>query len=470
MECWRLLERSLFEGGLADDIIGTLRTIEAIPDDRAVLQKPDMMFLDDRPDFASMFDDLIQHNRIVPPLGAWRAMEAAGVRRLSKEVKVALAECEDPVEAKDVREMLNTRRTLIARVLEASRADESADAKLGLLDSLRIERASRLEIIYSLKAFGATRTTPSRPVAAYFDVTAGILYFYSEKSTPWAAIARELASAVIPDAAAAKLASGLKEVLSSESFDEARRNLDELGYAPLEADLPTVTESTPVRMGEDIATVDDALAKLGITGVPTPPQGGADKSDQRLPGSGVGPASTSSKGPAGPQRKRSRLRTYVVPEGNQTGEQQEDPVDTQLEKAAVLKVMEYERSCGRTPEEKPPKYPGLDIESRNEAGDIERYIEVKAVAGDWDPLGVGLTHTQFQRASELGETFWLYVVDRAEQADSHIYRIQDPARKVDQFFYDEGWAALAEPEQAPAVPAEPGLSDQNEEETIAEAI
>jgi hypothetical protein len=110
--------------------------------------------------------------------------------------------------------------------------------------------------------------------------------------------------------------------------------------------------------------------------------------------------------------------------------------------------MEDERKRGRIPKEMPPKHPGYDVESCTPAGAIERYIEVKGKAGDWDSLGVGLTRRQFSTATELKASYWLYVVERAESEDYKIYRIQDPATRVDQFLYDEGWEQVAEVEAA----------------------
>jgi hypothetical protein len=61
--------------------------------------------------------------------------------------------------------------------------------------------------------------------------------------------------------------------------------------------------------------------------------------------------------------------------------------------------------------------------------------------------------SQFTKAQELNEQFWLYVVERAEQDNSDIYAIQNPAHLVNQYFYDRGWKALArqnyEPQKTP---------------------
>jgi hypothetical protein len=66
-----------------------------------------------------------------------------------------------------------------------------------------------------------------------------------------------------------------------------------------------------------------------------------------------------------------------------------------------------------------------------------------------------VSKTEFNKAREIGDRYWLYVVERAEHADFRVLRIHDPARKVDQYFYDDGWRGLAEP-----TPAE--LNDANE--------
>lgn len=107
----------------------------------------------------------------------------------------------------------------------------------------------------------------------------------------------------------------------------------------------------------------------------------------------------------------------------------------------------------------PHENPGYDIESRDIAGNVLRYIEVKSVASLWDSQGVGLSATQFNTGHLYKEQYWLYVVERAEALEARIYRIQDPARLVDQFLYDDGWRDLAEGEAASELA---GISDTEE--------
>jgi hypothetical protein len=97
--------------------------------------------------------------------------------------------------------------------------------------------------------------------------------------------------------------------------------------------------------------------------------------------------------------------------------------------------------------EKPPNHPGYDIESMDATGEVVRYIEVKSLSGKWGSLGASVSKPQFEKASELGTRFWLYVVEQAQGSDFKIYRIQDPARQVNQFLYDTGWRALAEKDE-----------------------
>jgi hypothetical protein len=116
-----------------------------------------------------------------------------------------------------------------------------------------------------------------------------------------------------------------------------------------------------------------------------------------------------------------------------------------LSAAGVARVKAFERAANRDPREMDHHHPGYDIESRDQSGEIARYIEVKSLSAQWGQDGVGVTYPEFDSAQQLGDKFWLYVVERAEQPDARIHRIQDPARKVDQFMYDDGWQEVAEP-------------------------
>jgi Domain of unknown function (DUF3883) len=114
--------------------------------------------------------------------------------------------------------------------------------------------------------------------------------------------------------------------------------------------------------------------------------------------------------------------------------------------AAIQRVTAYEEAARRKPKVMPHKNKGYDIESSNGGGTVERYIEVKGLSGDWDDYNAGLTDAQFEMATELKDSYWLYVVERAEGDDFQIHRIQNPAKKVNQFLFDSGWQAVTEKE------------------------
>jgi hypothetical protein len=48
--------------------------------------------------------------------------------------------------------------------------------------------------------------------------------------------------------------------------------------------------------------------------------------------------------------------------------------------------------------------------------------------------------------------YWLYVVVVRQGKGQEIYRIQNPAQQVDQYFFDDGWKAVAIPEDLRPTP------------------
>jgi hypothetical protein len=109
-------------------------------------------------------------------------------------------------------------------------------------------------------------------------------------------------------------------------------------------------------------------------------------------------------------------------------------------------ALEFERKSGRNPIEMDHLHEGYDVESRSTTGEIERYIEVKAISADWGDRGVTLSQAQFTTAQELKEHYWLYVVENPSTPAELIYRIQNPATQVKSFAYDKGWKTVAEAE------------------------
>lgn len=151
---------------------------------------------------------------------------------------------------------------------------------------------------------------------------------------------------------------------------------------------------------------------------------------------------------------QTRLRSYVTPKTpSEQAPHDSGDEDAVVERAGVEAVMAYERAHGREPEEMPPLNPGFDIRSID-PDERERFIEIKSTAGQWGERGVAMSSMQFDTALKRREDFWLYVVDRALTAPV-VHPIQDPASKVDQYFFDNGWQSVVEHEQVDRPDFEP---------------
>jgi hypothetical protein len=453
-ECWKLLDNAL-EQELTD--LSTLKNRlggnKVVPDSRRVLMQPERLFFDDRPGLKEKFpDDLQQH--IVPLYQeAWRALEAAGVRPLSKVVRTDLIECHNARAAEDLIELLAERKLLITRVVEPIQVGQNGATLADNLGEIKFLRVDKLEVRYVFDGFGQPIPTSPESVRAHYEPPSNTLYFAEADGVPWTPIARELAYTLCRGTKSGHVALAIKEILSAPSIDDASATLDELGFAPLKElgektlpPKPAVNLADAARVGETSTTPEtprEASNAIFGEGAPTPTAPLADVSEAK----NGSPTRKTERPVATASKSKSRLRTYVAPEDATASS--EDPEKTrkrqQVSKAGVMKVVEAERRAGRVPTEMPWTHRGYDIVSRNSTEEIERYIEVKALTGTWaDSPGVGLTKDEFEEAREKGGMYWLYVVERACGEDSCIIRIQDPARKVGTFFYDDGWRLLAE--------------------------
>lgn len=119
----------------------------------------------------------------------------------------------------------------------------------------------------------------------------------------------------------------------------------------------------------------------------------------------------------------------------------------QIGAAAIRHVLAWERQQKRDPTDENadnPQNEGYDISSRGPNGDVERYIEVKGLKGEWGLRGVAVTPAQFHFAETQGQRAWLYVVEFALSDAPRIHRIQDFARRVWRFGFDDGWQDISE--------------------------
>lgn len=116
----------------------------------------------------------------------------------------------------------------------------------------------------------------------------------------------------------------------------------------------------------------------------------------------------------------------------------------QIEGHALDQIIQYEPMLRRTAADNP----GFDLYEMDDSGVIVRWVEVKSMTGSLDAHPVGISRTQFEFAREVGDAYWLYVVEYAsEPANTRILRIQDPVNRSLTFTFDRGWRdiALTEP-------------------------
>lgn len=525
--CWQRLDRAFHEGLVAADEFAALSEKRVVPDVRPLLSQPATMFFEDRPGLSTKFKGYLDNDVIPRPQGAWRAMQEAGVRLLSKAVRTHLVECRDPVIDDALLSRIRDRRQQLLRVIES---DQNANGQLnlGLIDRLECRAVQELRVQYSVKAFNHEWISDPESLPAKYHVDAGVLYFVRHgDSLPWPSIARELALALSPEADPGRMAAGIKDVLAATSDEDAGSILDELGFAPIAvintlsdeptgviADLggedapltlepdqlatPPLPRITPPTAGTTATGTGAPPVQAATTGSGTPvgaygqpitpedaihrilgPDGGTTTSlppelqkqlQSRPDGAGKG-AGTGNGQPRdgkqrtgsgtrarGEDRRPSRggypvLRSYVShtdPDRNR----ETDPVQSErrerVNRSGMEKVLAYEVSQQRQPREMPPFHPGYDVESNNDQGYVDRYIEVKSLSGDWEGTHAGMTDTQLEKNQEIGDRFWLYVVERADQPDYRIWRIQNPAGQVTNFMFDGGWKGIAEEDEEPA--------------------
>lgn len=149
-----------------------------------------------------------------------------------------------------------------------------------------------------------------------------------------------------------------------------------------------------------------------------------------------------------PHPKDEKTRSFISYVAVHAEEQEEADPDnlTQkrrmaLEDRAIELILKCEPGWQRTPSNNP----GFDLFRTDERGQ-DVFCEVKAMTGTLQDRPVGMSRTQFKHASDHGDLFWLYIVERADDVEeATIVRIQNPAGKARTFTFDRGWSDVHDP-------------------------
>ena len=504
--CWRMLSEGLDDETLGADDLDALETAEVVLDGRSWLRRPGDVFFRDSHSLAERFGLAVHERLIDRPEGLWRALSAAGVRNLSDAVESRIVEQQPAGPGGVVADRLEARRRLLLRVLAAE--DHNAMSKLEAFDeTIELLRLSRLVIQQAVLVDDQPHVSEAyQRGALYLPEEQAILYVDASGAPPvWVEIAREVSRALgVSGTHASGVAAAIKGLLGAETDDAARAELDELGFPALdeatfedaEANVADDLGGTPVDSDVDdadgsdedeahdegtAASSEDSPAAEAVDDEDgdTPGADATGTSDSGRDGVGagqthegdgrrasIGKSTSASTGLSGEEGSgqgtrrgqgsraasvQSRLRSYVAPvrDGAAASTDGSDSDgDPEVERAGVDAVLDFERTHGRDPEEMPPNHPGFDVRSVDADGAV-RVIEVKATADEWGARGVAISSTQFATAQQRREEFWLYVVDRALTAP-RVHPINDPATKIDQYFFDDGWQAATEAPDKPA--------------------
>ncbi|MEU3168544.1 DUF3883 domain-containing protein [Streptosporangium sp. NPDC006930] len=461
--CWSRLSE-LLEHAEASSVLSALGRMRSTLDPRGLLARPDQLFFEDSRALHKRFPRLA-HNVIPRVHGIWPALAEAGVRRVEELIKAKLVDVDTRVDA-ELPSRIAGRLSALRRVFD----DEQV---LDELQELTILRAARLRVSYRAELFGYPHEIDPEDADAIYLPDEDYLVYADGASDR--ALARELARAIAPDDDPGPLAMRLEPILSATSPQEAHRALDDFGIAKLDTTEHEASWSPTADVGDDAIGaedfVDDALtdadAKDNVGGssygeaVESEGDEAPDEKENRR-GTGMGGGGSGGGGRGTGERRRkgggsdtrtgrqTRLRSYVVEtdedEGDRGAVGDEAPDLSPIDMAGVARVLEYERNCGRGPHEMAHSNAGFDVESYDKRGDLVRRIEIKSTGGQWSIAGVMLSRRQHQQAVKDGDLFWLYVVENAQGDDFKIYRIQNPASRIDYFGFDGGWKDVAEPD------------------------
>ncbi len=494
IQCWDILADAFQNGVLdAESIREELCNVKCVLNSQDVLQSPSQMFFEDRPGLADKIPEQLGDKSIPRPERVWRAMEAAGVRPISDVVRGTV---EKPIKHREddkLKKRVAKRAPLIKTISDGMTDDGGIP-----LDNIRFFHAEDLKVKWHTDISNGNHLSLYEAVSAHLDGEEGIIYFTlrNDNDYPWPDIARELAQAIAPDEEIGRVSPGLKTILEADTYETALADSRALGIVPteeleklesigavaealdeappsdVEQEPPTSPQDEPIAgdVTEKTPQVERPKPALPLSGgapgltVPTVPGPSRDLPDQEGeppeslpvlndtpagPSGGDGTATTTGSRSTSTQRGqggrgRTQFHSYVAVQPDREGPSPEGAEEAdrrlELEESAIDFILECEPEWKPTPQGNK----GYDLYKADQDGKVIRWCEVKAMTGPWDDRPVGLTHTQFKKAQECGDDYWLYVVEHAGTADARIVRIQDPAGKARTFTFDHGWREVAD--------------------------
>ncbi|MCA1701758.1 MAG: DUF3883 domain-containing protein, partial [Actinobacteria bacterium] len=122
-----------------------------------------------------------------------------------------------------------------------------------------------------------------------------------------------------------------------------------------------------------------------------------------------------------------RLLPTVVPDGSEPRPAGAKHTSSEIEQIAVAEATKYEREVRSADFVKSLETDNVGFDLLSVTGIERRCIEVKGRAGIGN---VELTWSEFAKAIELGNDYWLYVVLDCGTPTPRLYRVQNPAKRL----------------------------------------
>ena len=272
LQCWVILSRALDQ----DEIDGAtiredLHNLKCVPNNQEVLNSPPYLYYEDRPRLKDKFK-LLTNSCIQRTEGTYRGMEAAGVRLLSSVIFARVYKEEGTLfsEEQSMRDKILERRRLIITILQGLsnyNSHTTTDNGSVSIDDIRFFSTNELRVNWELEAFNRIESSESAE-SAHFDRDEKAIYFQDgAKDLPWSAIARELAYALALGGSVTSISPGLKVVLEAHDYEDACRQLEDLGIAlteelarPLQPSESVAFDDTPDEAPTDYSPTETKVA------------------------------------------------------------------------------------------------------------------------------------------------------------------------------------------------------------------
>jgi len=404
-----------------------------------------------------------------------------GIQYLSQKVRPVIGQKLGDSPRIDIAQLFHERARCIVRALHDRPRHTLVDLH-DRLSSMNVVLCDTLDIMFVCELRAPVLESPETPEKAHYEAGENTLYISTSDMGEFAIpafnsllhiLATSPTGASIPT-----LVLVCELVLNASDLNAAERKLSIAGF-PHEVSLDQSDEGD-LEGGElgDLGTGEeedgpDTGTGSHVGGKEDEPKDGETKRDSGAGGqvdtSGGEETSTingdGTRGTVSPddharnetckkdrgKKRQDRLLSYVIPRDEEEKERKTDPSirehNLTVEDRGRAAVVLFEKQRGRDAIPQAQENPGWDIVSTDIATGTVRYIEVKAIDGEWGKTGVGLSKLQFSEALNHHNAFWLYVVEYAGNEDKkRVYPVQSPATKVTSFMFDHNWRDIADTE------------------------